>query len=238
MRLMRQIVLDTETTGLKPEDGHRIIEIACVELLNRRLTGRHVHFYFNPERPCDPEAFKIHGLSDEFLASKPRFAEAADDIEQFCRGAEVIIHNAPFDVGFIEHEYRRLQRSGLAAWAQTISDTLVLSKQLNPGKRHNLDALCERHGVNNAHRSLHGALLDAQLLAEVYLAMTRGQNSLMMELTAGDSDSAQELDIKTLNLIVQRADDEELAAHELYLDRLEQEIKRPTLWRTLEPGIG
>lgn len=238
MRLMRQIVLDTETTGLKPEEGHRIVEIACVELINRRPSGRHVHHYFNPERPCDPAAFKVHGLSDDFLADKPRFVEAADDIEQFCRGAEIIIHNAPFDVGFLEHEYQRLQRPGFAAWAQTITDTLALSKQLNPGKRHNLDALCERYGVNNAQRTLHGALLDAQLLAEVYLAMTRGQNSLMMELTAGDSDSAQELDIKTLNLIVQRANQEELAAHECYLDRLDKEIKRPPLWRTLEPGSG
>jgi DNA polymerase-3 subunit epsilon len=236
MQRMRQIVLDTETTGLKPEDGHRIIEIACVELVNRRPSGRHVHFYFNPERSCDPGAFKVHGLSDEFLADKPLFAEVADDIEQFCRGAEVIIHNAPFDVGFLEHEYQRLQRPGLVAWAQTITDTLVLSKQLNPGKRHNLDALCERYGVNNAHRSLHGALLDAQLLAEVYLAMTRGQNSLMMELAAGDSDGAQEFDIQALNLVVLRADDEELTAHEQYLDRLEKEIKRPPLWRTLEPS--
>jgi DNA polymerase-3 subunit epsilon len=238
MAFMRQIVLDTETTGLHPHEGHRIIEIACVELLNRRLSGRHLHYYFNPERPCDPEAFKVHGLSDEFLADKPHFADAADAIEQFCQDAEIIIHNAPFDVGFLEHEYQRLQRRGLSSWGQTITDTLVLSKQLNPGKRHNLDALCERYGVNNAHRSLHGALLDAQLLAEVYLAMTRGQDSLIMELTAGESETGHELDIKALQLVVLRADSEERAAHERYLDCLEKEIKRPPLWRSLAQKNG
>lgn len=230
---MRQIVLDTETTGLNAKAGDRIIEIGCVELVNRRLTGRHLHHYLNPERSSDPEALKVHGLTDDFLADKPKFAEVADDIQRFCEEAEIIIHNAAFDVGFLDEEFQRIGRTRFAEWVAEITDTLAISKKLNPGKRHNLDALCERYGVNNAHRTLHGALLDAQLLAEVYLAMTRGQDSLMMDLDGARGAEAQSIDVTRLNLVVLSPTPDELAAHERYLDHLEKEIKRPALWREL-----
>src|SRR5438128_8042400 len=179
---MRQIILDTETTGLDPKLGHRIIEVAGVELVNRRATGRNIHFYLNPEREIDAGATDVHGLTWEVLRDKPRFGEVVDEFIEFARGAQWIIHNAPFDLAFFDEEFKRLERPSSAAICAEVIDTLALAREQFPGKKNNLDALCERFGVANAHRTLHGALLDARLLGEVYLAMTRGQESLTIDL--------------------------------------------------------
>lgn len=178
---MRQIVLDTETTGLEPQQGHRIIEIGCVELINRRLTGRHYHQYINPEREVDQGAIAVHGISNEFLVDKPRFASIVEEFWDFIRGAELVIHNASFDVGFINHEFAKLGRAPLTTECGVL-DTLALARQKHPGQKNSLDALCKRYGVDNSHRDLHGALLDAEILADVYLLLTGGQTAL--ELTA------------------------------------------------------
>lgn len=230
---MRQVVLDTETTGLNAKAGDRIIEIGAVELVNRRLTGQRLHHYVNPGRSSDPEALKVHGIRDQFLADKPKFEQVADEICTFVQGAEVIIHNASFDVGFLNEELKRVQRSAFETHCAKVIDTLVLSKNLSPGKRHNLDALCERYGVSNAHRTLHGALLDAELLAEVYLAMTRGQESLVIDLVEQRSGMAGQVDLSTLTILVVRADDAERAAHEVELDAIAKESKATPLWRAL-----
>ena len=177
---MRQIMLDTETTGLDWRNGDRVIEIGCVELLNRSLTGRHFHVYINPGRSIDAEAVAVHGITEEFLADKPRFAEIVDDFEAFVRDAELVIHNASFDVGFLDNELQLLGRGRLDTLCAGVIDTLRMAKEQNPGKKASLDALCDRYEIDNGHRELHGALLDAELLAEVYLAMTRGQESLMI----------------------------------------------------------
>lgn len=179
---MRQIVLDTETTGLSPEDGHRIIEIGCVEIINRRLTRQHFHVYLNPDRAIDADAEKVHGISSAFLADKPRFKDVVDEFLQFVQGAELIIHNATFDTGFLNHELRRLNAGyrGLDHYC-SILDTLALARKRHPGQRNNLDALCKRYGIDNSQRELHGALLDAEILADVYLAMTGGQMALLQE---------------------------------------------------------
>lgn len=180
--MTRQIILDTETTGLEPAAGHRIIEIGCVELIDRKLTGQSFHVYINPEREIDEGAVEVHGLSAEFLADKPRFADIADDFLGFVEGAELIIHNAPFDVGFINHELRLLKGSSTPiAERCTVIDTLVMARKKHPGQRNSLDALCKRYGIDNSQRTLHGALLDAEILAEVYLAMTGGQITLSLE---------------------------------------------------------
>lgn len=179
---MRQIVLDTETTGLSPEEGHRIIEIGCIELLNRRVTRNRFHVYLNPERSIDPGASEVHGIRDEFLADKPRFVEIAGDFLNFVGGAELVIHNAPFDVGFLNHELRRLgEDQGELGSYCAVTDTLALARKKHPGQRNSLDALCKRYGVDNSRRELHGALLDAEILADVYLAMTGGQMTLLGE---------------------------------------------------------
>ena len=178
---MRQIFLDTETTGLSPESGDRIIEIGCVEMLNRRLTGNNKHFYLNPERSSHEDALKIHGLTDEFLADKPLFAQVADELLEYLAGAEVIAHNASFDVGFFNEELKRLGRPKFPSFVDKISDTLVMAREMFPGKSNSLDALCKRLEVDNTSRTLHGALLDAGLLAEVYIRMTRGQDSLVID---------------------------------------------------------
>jgi len=179
---MRQVVLDTETTGLEVREGHRIIEIGCLEILARRVTERRLHQYVNPERASDEGALAVHGLTDELLADKPRFADVVDELLAFVRDAEVIIHNAPFDLEFLDRELARLGRPPFAEHCVRVTDSLQLARELHPGKRNSLDALCERYGVANAHRTLHGALLDAGLLADVYLAMTRGQEALAMDL--------------------------------------------------------
>lgn len=178
---MRQIVLDTETTGLEPSQGHRVIELGCVEMVNRRLTGRHYHHYLQPDREIDAGAAEVHGITGEFLRDKPRFTDVADEFLDFVRGAELIIHNAPFDLGFLRHEFALLGRSWDEAAACSVVDTLALARARHPGQKNNLDALCKRYGIDNSERSLHGALLDAEILADVYLAMTGGQSRLLLE---------------------------------------------------------
>ncbi len=233
---MRQIILDTETTGLNARSGDRIIEIGCVEMLNRRLTGNNLHFYVNPERDSDPGALAVHGLTTEFLSDKPKFAEVAAAISDFVRGAELIIHNAPFDIGFIDAEFERLKMPPLLKHCDGVIDTLVQAKQMFPGKRNSLDALCDRFGISNAHRTLHGALLDSELLAEVYLAMTRGQESLVIDML-GDGDDAggaaggSRVSLASLDLPVLAASDDELAAHQAQLDDLDKSLKGACVWR-------
>jgi DNA polymerase-3 subunit epsilon len=233
---MRQIVLDTETTGLNARSGDRIIEIGCVEIVNRRLTGNNLHHYINPERDSEEGALAVHGLTTEFLSDKPKFAEVADEIRDYIRDAEIIIHNAPFDVGFIDAEFERLGLPRFVEHVAKVTDTLVLAKEMHPGKRNSLDSLCERYGVSNAHRALHGALLDAELLAEVYLAMTRGQNSLTIDLAGGGTDNADGTMADLLPLaeiIVLQATEEELADHEALLDKLDKEVKGSCVWRAV-----
>lgn len=233
---MRQIVLDTETTGLNARAGDRIVEIGCIEIASRRMSGRRLHHYVNPGRASDPEALKVHGITEEFLADKPAFAGIVDELLAFVEGAEVIIHNASFDLGFLDEELTRIGQPKFASRCARVIDTLELSKQLNPGKRHNLDALCERYGVSNAHRTLHGALLDAELLAEVYLAMTRGQDSLVIDLDDTAAAAVAGGDLSALDLVVLRASPEECAKHERLLDGIEKEIKGPSVWRAPPPA--
>jgi DNA polymerase-3 subunit epsilon len=238
---MRQIVLDTETTGLSPENGDRIIEIGCVELINRKLTGNNLHQYINPERDSDPEALKVHGISNEFLRDKPKFAAIAAELLDYLRGAELIIHNAPFDIGFLNKELERLNLGRMDAHVSGVLDTLVMAKELFPGKRNSLDALCSRLEVDNSDRTLHGALLDAELLADVYINMTRGQNALGIDDHAA-ADEAQTpglaitvADLSTYQLPVLQANDAERAAHDAVLADLDKASKGKTLWRKHEP---
>jgi DNA polymerase III subunit epsilon len=231
---MRLIVLDTETTGLNPRSGDRIIEVGCVELFNRRLTGNNFHSYINPERDSEEGALAVHGLTTEFLSDKPKFAEIADELRDYVSGAEVIIHNAPFDVAFLDAEFKRLNLPRFTEHVANVTDTLAQAKEMHPGKRNSLDALCDRYGISNAHRALHGALLDAELLAEVYLAMTRGQNSLTIDLVAsetlsGDADAALGVPIGAIAVL--HATPEELAEHEAVLARLDKEVKGGCVWR-------
>ena len=233
---MRQIVLDTETTGLEPAEGHRIIEIGCVELVNRRPTDRTFHQYLNPERDIDRAAEDVHGLSSAFLADKPRFSEIVADFLAFIEGAELVIHNAPFDVGFLDAEFARLEPPGpVTAQVCGILDTLMLARQLHPGQRQSLDALCKRYSVDNSGRDLHGALLDARLLAEVFLAMTGGQAELGLAAegpgSKGGKRRPKRISRKGLQLLVQRASEEVLEAHEAALDRLDTALGGPCLWR-------
>ncbi|WP_151637270.1 DNA polymerase III subunit epsilon [Noviherbaspirillum aerium] len=235
---MRQIVLDTETTGLNPRSGDRIIEIGCVEIVNRRLTGNNFHLYINPERDSEEGALAVHGLTTEFLSDKPKFAEIAAELRDYVRGAEIIIHNAPFDLAFLDAEFERLGLPRFKEHVEMVTDTLVQAKELHPGKRNSLDALCDRYGISNAHRVLHGALLDAELLAEVYLAMTRGQNSLTIELAVDEPDADAEQIIAAApveEMIVLAADDGELAEHASLLDKLDKEVKGTCIWRA-EPA--
>ena len=234
---MRQIILDTETTGLEPAQGHRIIEIGCVELVNRRPTGRTFHRYLNPERAIDPGAQAVHGLSAESLADQPRFAAVVADFVAFVTGAELVIHNAPFDVGFIDHEFGRLpppQR--LLTDLCTILDTLALARQLHPGQRNNLDALCKRYGVDNSKRDLHGALLDARILADVYLAMTGGQGALTLNADCGDTIAATGPRLGPRRVAVEipviRATPVELEAHEQALLAITKVTKGKCLFTT------
>ena len=232
---MRQIILDTETTGLNAATGDRVIEIGCVEMVNRRLTGRNLHFYINPEREIEAGAMAVHGITNEFVADKPKFADIVNEIRDYVQGAEAIIHNAAFDLGFLDMEFQRL---GLPAFREHLSghiDTLREARQMFPGKRNSLDALCDRLGVSNAHRTLHGALLDAELLAEVYLAMTRGQNSLTIDLAGGADEgagAAGEL-LPMAEVILLQATEEELADHEALLDKLDKEAKGSCVWRAV-----
>jgi DNA polymerase-3 subunit epsilon len=233
---MRQIVLDTETTGLNPRTGDRVIEVGCVELFNRTLTGNNFHRYINPERDSDEGALAVHGLTTEFLSDKPRFHEIAEELREYINGAEVIIHNAPFDLGFLNHEFQRLGLPSFTEHCSGVIDTLVNAKEMHPGKRNSLDALCDRYGVSNAHRKLHGALLDAELLADVYLSMTRGQNSLSMDVEVEVADGAELLDAVPLGeIIVFAATADELVAHESVLGGLDKAVKGSCVWRNYSP---
>ncbi len=232
---MRQIFLDTETTGLEHKLGHRIIEIAGVEMRNRRLTNRHFHCYLNPERDIDAGALSVHGISREFLLDKPHFADIAAEFLDFVRDAELVIHNAVFDIGFLNAELTRINMAPVEEVCIGICDTLRMAKDLHPGKKNNLNALCDRYGVDNSHRTLHGALLDAEILAEVYLAMTRGQESLIMDLgddkangvdAAGTSNPSKQRRAQQ----VRRASQEEIALHEQLLAAIEQASKGKCLW--------
>jgi DNA polymerase-3 subunit epsilon len=228
---MRQIVLDTETTGLDPGLGHRIVELAGVEMINRRPTGDHFHHYLNPERDSEAGALQVHGLTTEFLQDKPKFHEIVDEFLRFVAGSELIIHNAPFDVAFLNAELGKIQRGSIGEHCAMITDTLRIAKDLHPGKRNNLDALCERYGVDNAARTVHGALLDAQLLGEVYLAMTRGQDSFAIDVA--NSLVATALDDHALDaqaLRVVRATEAELIAHRALLDDIAKASRGICLW--------
>lgn len=233
---MRQVFLDTETTGLSPESGDRIVEIGCVEMVDRRLTDERRHFYLNPERKNSEGAFAVHGLSDEFLAGQPLFAAVADDLLAFVDGAELIIHNAAFDVGFLNAELRRVGKPAIAQVAARITDSLALAREQYPGKANSLDALCKRLEVDNTHRTLHGALLDAGLLAEVYIRMTRGQHALVID-AQGDAETAHGpdldvtgVDLAALNLMVLAPTPDEQAAHAALLADLDKESGGKLLW--------
>ncbi len=235
---MRQIVLDTETTGLDPTLGHRIIEIAAIEMVNRQITGRDYHCYIDPQREIDAGALEVHGISNEFLADKPKFVDIADDFLRFIEGGELIIHNAPFDVAFLNAELEQAGREPVTAFCETITDTLKIARELHPGKRNSLDALCERYAIDNSARTLHGALLDTRLLAEVYLAMTRGQESLLMEVDGGETMVEARGTINSdLELIVIRASDDELDQHHRALEDIDQAADGGCLWKQLEPQM-
>ena len=232
---MRQIFLDTETTGLSPDNGDRIIEIGCVELVARKLTGNNKHFYLNPERDSHEDALKVHGISNEFLKDKPRFGVIAKELLEYLNGAEVIIHNAPFDVGFLNKELEICGQHPISAHVRKITDSLMMAKELYPGKRNSLDALCDRLEVDNSGRTLHGALLDAELLADVYINLTRGQNSLMMEtgVTAQSGGDAPAIDLSQFALPLLAANDDELAEHEKLLADIDKASKGKTVWRAV-----
>jgi len=232
--MTRVVFLDTETTGLSHEGGDRIIEIGCIEMVNRRLTGRSKHYYVNPQRPSSDDALKVHGLTDEFLADKPVFAAVVDELAEFLSGAEVVIHNAPFDVGFFDAELQRLGRSPFGSWVSKVTDSLALAREMYPGKANSLDALCRRLEVDNSDRTLHGALLDAGLLAEVYIRMTRGQDSLVIDVAhgaLGDAVAGTSIDLSAFELPVIEPSAAELAAHEAVLADLDKASGGRTVWR-------
>ena len=235
---MRQIVLDTETTGLDPRQGHRIIEVAGIEVVNRRLTGRHLHKYIHPERDIDEGAQRVHGITLEFLADKPKFADVVDELLDFINGAELIIHNAPFDIGFLNAELARLDRVPVDTICNGVIDTLKMAKDLHPGKRNSLDALCERYAIDNSGRTLHGALLDTELLADVYLAMTRGQETLMIEPdeTPGPQLGSDGQARVRPPLVVRRASAAERAEHERLLAAIDKESKGNCVWLAQPPA--
>ena len=223
---MRYIVLDTETTGLDPAQGHRVIEIGAIEMVDRRPTGRIYHVYLNPERAVDPGAQAVHGLSNEFLADKPRFAEQVDAFLAFVDAAELIIHNAPFDLGFLNAELGRLDRSDLSACTTGVTDTLKMARQLHPGQKNNLDALCRRYDVDNSGREYHGALLDSELLAEVWLAMTRGQETLAIDPVVMAPQAFKLAGMEAIKLRLIEPSPAELEAHASYLTVLCKESKK------------
>jgi DNA polymerase III subunit epsilon len=234
----RQIVLDTETTGLNARLGDRVIEIGCVEVLSRRVTERTFHRYVNPEREIEEGAARVHGIDREYLADKPKFAAIAAEFLDYVRDAELIIHNAEFDVEFLDRELELAGFGKLEQYVSNVVDSLALARDLHPAKKNSLDALCERYAVEHSHRTLHGALLDARLLAEVYLAMTRGQESLVMELETPAAIAIAAAGVDVSMLIVLRASPEEEAAHEKYLDAMEREAKTGALWRRLATQAG
>jgi DNA polymerase III subunit epsilon len=230
---MRQIFLDTETTGLSAANGDRVIEIGCVELINRKLTRNNKHFYLNPGRDSHEDALKVHGISNEFLKDKPKFAEVADEFLAYCEGAEIIIHNAPFDLSFLNKELELIGKPTFKGFVNSVTDTLVMAKEMYPGKRNSLDALCDRLGVDNSGRTLHGALLDAELLADVYINLTRGQDALLMDGGAGQhaDGTVVQIDLSGFKLDVLLANDQETAAHEDVLNQIDKASKGKTVWR-------
>ena len=230
---MRQVFLDTETTGLYAEGGDRIIEIGCVELVNRKLTGNNLHFYLNPGRDSHEEALAIHGITTEFLRDKPPFSAVAEPLLAYLQGAEVIIHNAAFDIGFLNMELRRVGQSAFAAHVARVIDTLAMAKEMFPGKRNNLNALCDRLGVDRSGRVLHGALLDAELLADVYINLTRGQDALLMDVgsSTGAGEALVQLDLRSFTLPVLRANAQELAAHDEVMVQMDKSSGGKTVWR-------
>ena len=232
---MRQIFLDTETTGLSAATGDRVIEIGCVELINRKLTGNNLHIYLNPERDSHEDALKVHGISNEFLRNKPKFAEVADEFLAFCSGAEIIIHNAPFDVSFLNKELELIGKAAFKNGVASVVDTLVMAKEMYPGKRNSLDSLCDRLGVDNSGRTLHGALLDAELLADVYINLTRGQDALLIDSGSNhDANGAVvQIDLSSFKLDVLVANEQETAAHEDVLDQIDNMSKGKTVWRVV-----
>jgi DNA polymerase-3 subunit epsilon len=232
---MRQIVLDTETTGLSAENGDRIIEIGCVELIGRKLTGNNRHFYLNPERDSHEDALKVHGISNEFLKDKPKFPAIADELLAYLEGAEVIIHNAPFDISFLNKELELMGREPVTRCVAKVTDSLMMAKEMFPGKRNSLDALCDRLEVDNSGRTLHGALLDAELLADVYINLTRGQNSLVMDVGGGAQEgrAAVAIDLSGFDLPLLLANEQEVAAHEVLLADIDKSSKGKTVWRVL-----
>jgi len=233
---MRQIVLDTETTGLSAENGDRIIELGCVELFARKLTGNNLHFYFNPDRDSHEDALRVHGISNEFLKDKPRFGECVQEILAYLEGAEIIIHNAPFDLAFLNKELELLGKPPFRHFVAGVVDSLAMAKEMFPGKRNSLDALCDRLEVDNSGRTLHGALLDAELLADVYINMTRGQEALLMEAVdeplAGQP--ASRLDLRAFDLPVLQANAQELMAHDGVLAQMDKASGGKTVWRKWE----
>lgn len=229
----RQIILDTETTGLEPSQGHRIIEVAGVEVLSRRMTGNHFHRYLNPLRKSDEAAKQVHGIEDDFLLDKPKFAEIAKELVDYITGAELIIHNAPFDLAFLNNELRLAGFKVVEDYVAAVTDTLPRAKELHPGKRNNLNALCDRYQIDNSKRTLHGALLDAELLGEVYLAMTRGQESLIMDLDEPVPRDEQDRPLR-YDVMVQYASEVELSAHERVLANIAKESKGNALWQDLQ----
>ena len=237
---MRQIFLDTETTGLSADSGDRIIEIGCVELANRRFSGRNLHFYLNPQRPSHEDALKVHGLTDEFLADKPLFAAVVDELLAYVAGAEIIIHNAAFDIGFLNAELRRLGRPAFETHVAQITDTLLMAREMFPGKSNSLDALCKRLEVDNSSRELHGALLDAGLLGEVYIRMTRGQDSLVIDETESVTTelAVDAVDFGRLELLVIEADASESAAHEALLAELDKASGGKRVWSATEGAMA
>lgn len=230
---MRQVFLDTETTGLSPDKGDRVIEIGCVELVNRKLTGNNRHFYLNPGRDSHEEALRVHGITSEFLRDKPKFGMVADELLDYLRGAEVVIHNAPFDLGFLNKELELLGRPVFRQFVNSITDTLAMAKEMYPGKRNGLDALCDRLGVDNSGRTLHGALLDAELLADVYINLTRGQDAFLMEaVSAGQAiGNSAGIDLSGFDLPVLLANLAEVAAHDDVLIQLDKSSLGNTVWR-------
>ncbi|MFG6441441.1 DNA polymerase III subunit epsilon [Roseateles sp. LKC17W] len=238
---MRQIFFDTETTGLEADKGDRIIEIGCVEMVNRQLTGNNLHLYINPERASHEDALRVHGLTEQFLSDKPKFAEIVDRLLEFLAGAELVIHNAPFDIGFVNAELKRLKRGVLTDHVASVRDTLLMARDQFPGKANSLDALCRRLEVDNTKRVLHGALLDAELLADVYIRLTRGQDALLMDdhgdASSGESEAAVEVvDLSRFELPVLRADEAELAAHTKMLTDLDKAAGGSCKWRAFEPS--
>ncbi|KHT44173.1 DNA polymerase III subunit epsilon [Alteromonas marina] len=232
---MRQIVLDTETTGIDPKEGHRIIEIGCVEVVNRRLTGNHFHVYINPGRHIEQEAIEVHGITNEFLADKPTFSQVAQEFVNFIKGAQLVIHNAPFDVGFMDHEFgmETSTKGVITNQICDVLDTLTLARQMHPGQKNNLDALCKRYGIDNSHRTLHGALLDAEILADVYLLMTGGQTKLKLASSSGsdaDSTAIRRVKRSANKLKVIKATADEITQHEARLDIVEKAGGK-CLWR-------